>query len=166
MTCIISSSIMVCHGRLTRDSCFDGALSNKKKHILTCSPAYPLGAHRIVAAYPFTPLPLSCARRLPCHVLSPTAPCPIARAPVPITCTTRSLAVGPSPSSSRAPLTPPWPLGRTCSGTLGLPRPSQGTHEHGRCWWCLRAVARRRLLTRRPESTGPAFPSPRLHINV
>jgi hypothetical protein len=61
------------------------------------------------------------------------------------------------PSPLGALLTPSWPLGHTCCGASGLSQPSQGTHEHARCWWCSWAAARHRLPPRWPDSTSPSF---------
>jgi hypothetical protein len=79
-----------------------------------------------VTAHPSAPFPARTHRAvMPCPSPSLSAPRALAL------CVARFLVVRPSPITVGAPLTPPWPLGHTCCGASGLPRPSQGPTSLG-----------------------------------
>jgi hypothetical protein len=122
------------------------------------SPAWQPPASLGVAAHPSAPFPnvrSSSCRAMPFpHRRPRRAPSlPASLTCVAVTYVAHFLAVRPLPITVGAPLTLPWPLGHTCHGASGLPRPSQG---HPRAWPVLVVLARRAL---------PATPTPMAGID-
>ena len=121
-------------------------LRKSRPHMSTRSYAYLPSARRSVAAHPS--VPLSYRALISCHaVTSPTTPRPV-------------VGHAARPSRSLAPLTPPWPLGRTCRGPSGLPRPCQG---HPRARQVLVVLVRRGSPPAPTPTAGinrPGFPLP------